>query len=66
MLISTGPPSTRRDIKTNNMALNFRGYVELLDFGLAKEVFARDRLHKSLCGTSDYMGRTTPLQALLT
>jgi len=49
-----------RDIKTNNMALNSRGYVELLDFGLAKEVFSKDRLHKSLCGTAEYMGNAHP------
>lgn len=33
-----------RDLKTENVARNYRGIFQLLDFGLAKEVKAKDRV----------------------
>jgi len=43
-----------RDLKPENLVLNHRGFLKLVDFGLAKRI-KKDGKTWTLCGTTDYM-----------
>uniref|UniRef100_A0A1I8I8K5 Protein kinase domain-containing protein n=1 Tax=Macrostomum lignano TaxID=282301 RepID=A0A1I8I8K5_9PLAT len=54
-LHSRSPVTLHRDIKCSNIMLTNEGLIKLIDFGLAKEVFATMRSTKRDCGTPYYM-----------
>ncbi|PAA74612.1 hypothetical protein BOX15_Mlig023755g1, partial [Macrostomum lignano] len=54
-LHSRSPVTLHRDIKCSNLMLTNEGLIKLIDFGLAKEVFASMRSTKTECGTTYFM-----------
>uniref|UniRef100_A0A1I8FND4 Protein kinase domain-containing protein n=1 Tax=Macrostomum lignano TaxID=282301 RepID=A0A1I8FND4_9PLAT len=54
-LHSRSPVTLHRDIKCSNLMLTNEGLIKLIDFGLAKEVFATMRSTKRDCGTPYFM-----------
>eukprot|EP01029_Cantina_marsupialis_P020328 TRINITY_DN4767_c0_g1_i1.p1 TRINITY_DN4767_c0_g1~~TRINITY_DN4767_c0_g1_i1.p1 ORF type:complete len:1041 (-),score=292.86 TRINITY_DN4767_c0_g1_i1:1478-4600(-) len=53
-----------RDIKPENLVLNEKGYLKLIDFGFAKLITAERPRYYTLCGTAEYVApeviRPTP------
>jgi protein-serine/threonine kinase len=47
-----------RDLKPENIILDNSGYVKLIDFGLARDKFHSDSKTGTLCGTSEYIGKS--------
>jgi protein-serine/threonine kinase len=44
-----------RDIKPENIILDSKGDIRLIDFGLAKDRFDNEEKTKTICGTSEYI-----------
>lgn len=44
-----------RDIKPENILLNYNGYIKLTDFGLSKEGVSETSTTQTFCGTPEYL-----------
>lgn len=45
-----------RDLKPENLILDDRGDIKLIDFGLSKDNINSDNKTRTICGTGEYLG----------